>query len=43
MRGDMSFITMVITMYILLNSFAQVPVFVALLANFDSKKQKKLL
>lgn len=43
MKEQMSFLTMVITMFILLNSFAQVPVFIALLSRFSAKKQKYII
>jgi small neutral amino acid transporter SnatA (MarC family) len=39
----MSFFTITIQIFILLNSYAQIPVFLALLANFDAKRQKVII
>jgi len=43
MDEKLSFITMTITLFILLNSFAQVPVFMALLTDVESKRQKFII
>jgi multiple antibiotic resistance protein len=43
MPESMSFITITISIFLLLNSYAQIPVFLALLANFDAKRQKIII
>ena len=40
---NVSFITLVISIFILLNSYAQIPVYLALLANFDRKRQRYII
>jgi len=43
LEKETTFWGMIVTLFLVLNSFAQIPVFMALLANFDAKKQKIII
>ncbi len=43
MQESISFITISISLFLLLNSYAQIPVFLALLSSFDAKRQKIII